>query len=187
MQTCDLVYEETNPEGHSLQMLRYVHSRHKYRACMAHICNFLKTELRGLRSFPLCPQIVCINNCITIIPFVRSLSSRGSFRCISLFHWTDAKSYGMVAYVQQPVAFKMVQKLRWRWWWWWWWWRSWYCYQHNHNINDNQHHNTKHPGPAYSWPLWYCLPRMTVPVILNAFDFFINSRLHRLQRKNTQL
>ena len=26
MQTCDLVYEETNPEGHFLQMLRYVHS-----------------------------------------------------------------------------------------------------------------------------------------------------------------
>ena len=104
MQTCDLVYEETNPEGQFLQMLRYVHSRHKYRACMAHICNFLKTELRGLRSFPLCPQIVCINNCITIIPFVRSLSRRGSFRCISLFHWTDAKSYGMVAYVQQWLS-----------------------------------------------------------------------------------
>ena len=28
---------------------------------------------------------------------------------------------------------------------------------------------------------------MTAPVIFNAFDFFINSRLHRLQRKNTQL
>ena len=28
---------------------------------------------------------------------------------------------------------------------------------------------------------------MTAPVIFNAFDFSINSRLHRLQRKNTQL
>ena len=41
MQTCDLVYEEMNPEGHFLQVLIYVHSRHKYIVCTAHICHFV--------------------------------------------------------------------------------------------------------------------------------------------------
>ena len=35
MQTCDFVFEEMNPEGHFIHVLRCVHSMHKYGVCTA--------------------------------------------------------------------------------------------------------------------------------------------------------
>ena len=47
----------------------------------------------------MCPQIVCLNDCITIFPFVNLSPAVGASDVYSVF-FTDAKPYGMVAHVK---------------------------------------------------------------------------------------
>ena len=92
MQTCDLVYEETNPEGHFFQDIFTVGTNIGYTRPI--FVNFWKQNSGDFWYSPcatlqMCPQIVCLNNCITIFPFVRSLCSNGSFRCFFSKYFTE--------------------------------------------------------------------------------------------------
>ena len=122
MQTCDLVYEETNPEGHYFQDIFTV-----------------GTNIGHAWPIFVLRYIVCMNNCITIIPFVRSLSSMGASDVSSNYFTEHMQS--LMAWL--PICIFLKQ-----------WLSKWFksddddddggdcniviTYQHNHNMTINK-------------------------------------------------